>query len=228
MAIFDEPSREPLPQPTFEDAAYASRKGLVSMIPFVGGVGAELVGLLTSPVAQRRDAWLEDLERRLHDLEGRVDGFRFDDLGQNEQFVSATLQATQAALRTHQKEKLAALRNAVMNVAVAKAPSENLQVVFLNLVESFTPMHLEILRFFQHRETAALEELRRRGDLSDLVVRDLNDRGLIKDTRPYIARNRDAPESLVFYQWDVTNLGKQFLEFITSPEKNKNEWAVTP
>jgi hypothetical protein len=219
MAIFDEPSRESLPQPTFEDAAYAGRKGLLSMIPFVGGVGAELVGLLSSPVAQRRDAWLEDLARRLLDLEGRVDGFRFDDLGQNEQFVSATLQATQAALRTHQSEKLAALLNAVLNVALAVAPSEDLQLVFLNLVDSFTPTHLKILRFFQHRETTVLEGFRRQRDLSDQAVRDLEGRGLIKDTRPYIARNRDVPESLVTYQWDVTNLGKHFLEFITSPEK---------
>jgi hypothetical protein len=46
MAIFDEPSRDPLPQPTFEDVAHAGRKGLLSMIPLVGGVGSELVGLL--------------------------------------------------------------------------------------------------------------------------------------------------------------------------------------
>ena len=106
MPIFDEPSRQPLPQPTFEDVAHAGRKGLLSLIPFVGGVGSELLGLLSSPVAERRDDWFADLERRLRDLKGRVQGFRFDDLGQNQQFVSATLQATQAALRTHQAEKL--------------------------------------------------------------------------------------------------------------------------
>ena len=189
------------------------------MIPLVGGVGAELVGLLSSPVAQRRDAWLESLERRLHDLEGRVVGFRFDDLGQNEQFVSATLQATHAALRTHQAEKLEALRNAVMNVAVSRAPSEDLQLIFLNLVDSFTPAHLKILSLFQHPEITVREEFGRQRDLSDQVVRDLNDRGLINDTRPYAARNRDDSESLVYYKWDVTNLGKQFLEFITSPGK---------
>ena len=133
MAIFDERSREPLPQPTLEDVGHAARKGLVSMIPFVGGAGSELLGLLSSPLSQRRDDWWTDLERRLRDLEGRVDGFRFDDLEKNEQFVSATLQATQAALKTHQVEKLEALRNAVLNVAVGSAPSEDLQFVFLSL-----------------------------------------------------------------------------------------------
>jgi hypothetical protein len=37
------------------------------MIPFVGGVGSELLGLLSSPVAERRDDWFADLERRLRD-----------------------------------------------------------------------------------------------------------------------------------------------------------------
>ena len=113
MAILNEPSRESLPQPAFEDVAHAGRKGLVSMIPLVGGLGSELVGLLSSPVALRRDAWLEDLERRLRDLESKVAGFRLEDLAQNDQFVSATLVATQGALKTHQKEKLDAFKNAV-------------------------------------------------------------------------------------------------------------------
>jgi hypothetical protein len=154
-------------------------------------------------------------------MEGKIDGFRFDDLGKNEQFVSATLQATQAALRTHQSEKLAALQNAVVNAAVGKAPSDDLQLVFLSLVDSFTPTHLKILHLFQHPDAALREEFRRQRDLSDQVVRDLNDRGLINDTRPYAARNRDDPESLVFHRWDVTNLGKQFLAFIKSPEAEK-------
>jgi hypothetical protein len=190
------------------------------MVPF-GNVVSELWALLGPPVAQRRDDWLEDLARRLRDLEGKIDGFRFDDLGKNEQFVSATLQATQAALRTHQSEKLAALRNAVMNVAVGKAPLEDLQLVFLNLVDSFTPAHLKILDFFQHPDNTARDEFRRQRDLTDQVVRDLNDRGLINDTRPYAARNRDDSESLIYYQWDVTNLGNQFLAFVKLPEAAK-------
>ncbi len=63
MAIFDEPSRQPLPHPTFEDVKHSVGKGLASMIPFVGGAGSELIGLLSSPVAQRRDDWFEDLAR---------------------------------------------------------------------------------------------------------------------------------------------------------------------
>ena len=149
MAILNEPSRESLPQPAFEDVAHAGRKGLVSMIPLVGGLGSELVGLLSSPVALRRDAWLEDLERRLRDLESKVAGFRLEDLAQNDQFVSATLVATQGALKTHQKEKLDAFKNAVLNVALGKDANADRQGQFLALVDRFTAAHLTLLRFFQ-------------------------------------------------------------------------------
>ena len=149
MEIFDEPSREPLPQPNFEDVTHAGRKAFVSLIPVLGAAGSELVGLLSSPVALRRDAWWQDLERRLRDLESKVAGFRFEDLAQNDQFVSATLVATQGALKTHQREKLDAFKNAVLNVALGKDASADRQGQFLGLVDRFTADHLTLLRFFQ-------------------------------------------------------------------------------
>jgi hypothetical protein len=43
MTLFDEPSRKPLPQPTFEDVTHAAGKSLVGLIPLVGGAGYELI-----------------------------------------------------------------------------------------------------------------------------------------------------------------------------------------
>jgi hypothetical protein len=149
MSLFDEPSRHPLPRPGLEDVRFAAGKGLVSTIPLVGGAGSELIGLLSSPVAQRRDDWLEDLQRRLHWLEGTVEGFRFEDLGQNEQFVSASLRAIQAAVKTHRKEKLEALRNAVLNIALKREPNEDRQALFFALIERYEPIHMQILGFFK-------------------------------------------------------------------------------
>jgi hypothetical protein len=222
MAIFDEPSRKPLPQPTFEDVEHAGRKGLVSIIPFVGGLASELLGLLSSPVVQRRDDWFADLQLRLRELESRVEGFKLDDLENNEQFISATLQATQAAMRTHQSEKLEALKNAVVNVAIGQAPEKDLQLIFLNLVDNFTPTHLAVLRDFNAKDHPNRGLFRQQRDLTDQVVRDLHDRGLLRDTRPLAARGReDDPEALVIYDWEVTSLGKQFLSFIKPPEEGR-------
>ncbi len=155
MGLFDEPSKKQLPsEPTPQDHRYAVIKGALSSIPLIGGVLAEEMGLvLVTPLARRRDAWFEDVARRLREIEDRVADFRFEDLGDNEEFVSAMVQATQSALKTHSLEKLEALRNAVLNIALGNAPADDLQSIFLILVDSFTPIHLQLLRFFSASES---------------------------------------------------------------------------
>jgi hypothetical protein len=217
MGIFDEPSRQELPMPQLEDVRHATVKGLLAIVPGVGGAASELLGLLSSPIAQRRDDWFSDLARRLRDLESHVKGFHFEDLAKNDQVVSAIAYATHAALRTHQAEKLDALRNVVLNVASGNSLPEDLQLIFLNLVDTFTPKHLQVLSFFEHPDHAMREILRRQRDLTDLVVIELDNRGLLTDTRPYAARNRDTGDSLVISPWQLSSLGRQFLGFIKSP-----------
>ncbi len=228
MAIFDEPSRKPIPQPTFEDMEHAGRKGLASIIPFVGGTASELLGLLASPVARRRDDWLSDLQRRLQDLEGRVEGFRFDDLENNEQFVSATLQAMQAAVKTHQQEKLEALRNAVLNVAAGTAPDEYLESVFLQLVDSFTVYHLRLLALFntqtQVRIADAPEWLK--SGIGFQLAKELLDRGLL-ETRNHLTPDPHklivGKDGVYTFHAQLARLGNQFLSFITEPTVKRNE-----
>ena len=135
----------------------------------------------------------------------------------NEHFVSAMIQATQSATKTHRKEKLEALRNAVLNVALGHSPAGDLQAIFLNLVDSFTPVHLEVLRYFQHRNDFDLGRFRTERYVSDQATMDLLSRGLILDTRPYAARGRDSDEALVYYDWRVADLGKQFIDLISNP-----------
>jgi len=219
MGFFDEPSKQMLPSaPTLEDHRFAIIKGTLSSIPVLGGVFAEELGLvLVTPLTRRRDAWFEDIARRLRELEDRVADFSFEDLGNNEQFISAMIQATQSAIKTHAKEKLEALRNAVLNIALGHAPAEDLQAIFLNLVDSFTPVHLQLLRFFQHPNPVDGARFRAERWVSDQATMDLLSRGLILDTRPIAARNRDSGESLVTGKWPASNLGKQFLELVTNP-----------
>jgi hypothetical protein len=201
MDIFDEPSRKVLPKaPDLDEIRYRALKGVASLIPG----GGELFGLLTSPLARRRDDWMEDLERRLRDLEGHVKGFRFDDLGQDDQFVSATLQATQAALKTHQEEKLEALRNAVLNVASGKETDPDRQTVFIDLVARFTPFHLALLRFFQNPQ----------GYCDSKEVISPPDR----DNQPIFLLLHDCMPNLVAQTKSPTNLreaaGTQFLDIV--------------
>jgi hypothetical protein len=137
---------------------------------------------------------------------------------QDDAFFSAFAQATQAAIKTHQQEKLEALRNAVLNVAVGNAPSEDLQCIFLNLIDSFTSKHMQILSFFTDRNPVLPPRFQIQQDLTDQLVTELNSRGLIKDPRPNEARGKDSPIPLINCTWQVSALGKQFLDFIKAPE----------
>ena len=68
-----------------------------------------------------------------------------ESLKENPTFISVMLQASQAALRAHQEEKLTALRNSVLNAAAGVEIDEDLQAIFLNLIDTFTPWHLRVL-----------------------------------------------------------------------------------
>ena len=217
MAIFDEPSKGPLPQPGAKDVAHSIAKGVVSEIPMIGGPVSELLGLLISPIAERRDGWLTDLQRRLHELEAQKEGFCFSDLSKNERFVSAVLQATTAAARTHKKEKREALRNAVLNVATGDGLSEDVEALFLNFIDSFTTVHLKVLGLFAGRDPTIRAQLATARDLTDPVVLDLASHGLVIDPRPYVARGRESSNALVVDSWKLSRFGEQFVWFISIP-----------
>jgi hypothetical protein len=73
--------------------------------------------LFAPPLAKRRD----ELDRyaladRLHWPEEH--GVTVADLSRHEPFITAGLHASQVAMRTHQREQLEALRNAVTNAAL--------------------------------------------------------------------------------------------------------------
>lgn len=194
----------------------------VASIPFPFlGPGVSLIDFITAPSRSKRlTDWCEQLRVALNELHERVKGLTPEALAKNEAFISLVAHATQAALRTHRAEKREALLNAVMNAVAGTAPSEDMQLIFLNLVDTFTPTHLAVLRDFQTKDHPSRVQYRKQRDLTQVVC-DLRDRGLLRDARPLVAREMDAPEALVMYDWEITNLGKQFLEFIKLPNLEK-------
>jgi hypothetical protein len=210
-----------LPKRGAGDYVHTGAKAALSMIPIAGGAAAELFALvLAPPLERRRDTWLENLYQRLKQVEEQIAGFHFEDLQNNEVFVSAALQATQSALRTHQQRKLDALQNAVLNVALGKSLDEEKQVVFLGLIDALSVTHLELLKLFNDRSAYPMDcmaQLRERRGLTDPMVIDLDNRGLLNDPRPYVARNRESEDSLIIQDWTLRPLGKEFLSFIAAP-----------
>jgi hypothetical protein len=227
------------PRPSKEDVIYALTKSGVSQIPIVGASAAEILALVVAPPLQkRRDEWIESIGEGLKKLEETVEGFKIEELANNEKFITTVAHASQAAIRTHQKEKLKALRNAVLNAALPNSPEEDLQLMFLSFVDSLTPSHLIILSFFENPKewgekhgitypthylagspSAALEhafpEFRGKRELYDVFIKDLFSRSLMRTESIHTTTTATGMFAPL-----ITDLGKQFLKFITSPIEN--------
>jgi hypothetical protein len=118
------------------------------MIPFVGSPALEFFNALFGPpIEKRREEWAERVADGLRQLEaqGQV---KWEELQTNEPFLTVVMQASQAAQRNHQKEKLDALRNAVLNSALPSSPDDSIQQMFVHLVDRFTEWHIRVLRFY--------------------------------------------------------------------------------
>ena len=227
--------KKEIPEATGWDHAHLAVKAALSAVPIAGGPAAELfAAVIAPPLARRRDAWLQGLADGLAALEEKVDGFDPQTLVDNEAFISAAMEASQIALRTHQKEKLEALRNAVLNVAVGDRVDEEEQATFLGLIQEFTTWHLAILKTFQNPSGLAREKnlnmnavggpsavlesvvpaLRGRRDEYDPYVTDLHQRGLLGIDSLHVMMTSQG-----MYAKRTTARGDRFLAFIASPLK---------
>lgn len=229
----ENPNRK-LPQPTAGDDVHMLVRAALSAVPLTGGPAAELfAAAIVPPLARRRDEWFEGLAVAVKELERKVEGFKVESLSSNEAFISVVMQATALAVKTRQKEKLEALRNAVLNTALPSELDEDTRLMYLNLIDTLTPLHLRMLLLLKNPESwenvsgiatqpgaignvfhlieAAFPEMRGRLDLCKKAIRDLESDWLIGNSqiRPIAGGALDVPET--------TSIGKGFLAFIESP-----------
>lgn len=215
-----------VPKPTAGDKVHALTKAGLSMIPVVGGPAVELFqNLVQPPLERRRKEWMEQIGEKLLSLE--QNGLNLNDLQGNEQFMTAVMQASNAALRTHKAEKLAALRNAVINVASGQGPEETIQHLLLSFIDEFSEMHLRLLAFADTPRPPAgisagglghvLEDnipaLRGQRGLYDQLWKDLYLRGLINMESLHVMMTGNG-----LSQSRSTELGKALLKFISKPQ----------
>jgi hypothetical protein len=215
-----------VPMQSKGDVAHTLAKAGLSAIAIVGGPAVELFQhVIQPPLEKRRREWMAQVGEKLQELE--TNGLKLDGLQENEDFVSAVMHASQIALRTHQAAKLDALRNAIINVANGQAPNEALQNVFLNLVDSFTELHLRILKVFQAPSpppsmsmgglSMVLEqnipELSGNRELYDQLWKDLYSRGLVNTDGLHVTMTSNG-----LGQKRTTGIGDTFLTFIGEPK----------
>lgn len=174
------------------DHGHATVRSVLGTIPFAGQAAVEIFNaLLTPPIKKRRNQWMESVASAIEELQMR-DSTLVERLQQDETFQSILLQASWAAVRNHQVEKLAALRTAIQNAAV---DSNETQLLFVRYIDELTPTHLVVMSFFvTHQKDVA--HIASYTDLHacfvntsgndvekmffKLVCEDLNQRGLLR------------------------------------------------
>jgi hypothetical protein len=134
-----------------EDIYHLILKASASAIPVIGGPVSEIFNAVIAPsLERRREEWFELVGKDLAKIKKRVE--RLEKEGRAEKFVTVFIKSTQIALRTHQKEKLEALRASIYNVANEIDIEEDLTLMFLVLIEDLTPSHIPILKYFNSRQ----------------------------------------------------------------------------
>lgn len=123
---------------------------MIGAVPIVGTVGAEMFNrLIAPPLQKRQQEWMDDVATELRRL-AATNRLRLEDLPNNPAFVDAVMTASQAAIRTSQREKRDALRNAVLRSALPGAPDIDIQQIFLGLIDRLSVNHLRVLQLFQN------------------------------------------------------------------------------
>lgn len=225
-----------VPEESVADDVHRGVRAALSTIPFAGGTAVELFNrLLAPPIQRRRDAWLTDLAQRVTKLE-REDRIAVKDLQDNEEFASTFMRASQVAVRNHQKEKIEALRNAVLNVAVGCGPADAKREMFLALINELGVWHLRVLSllsdppgWFERNGkqmpkfaiSSSLHQIIKAGmpdlaadrDFLEIVMKDLDNRKLASATGLMTLMSAQGAT-----QKQTSDLGDEFIRFITAPK----------
>ena len=216
------------------DIVHLVVKAALSAVPIVGGPAVEFfAALVSAPLDSRRQEWMNQVTSRLNELS--THGLlKLDQLKDNPSFITMLLQATQAAIRNHQAEKLAALRNLVLNSALPGPPEEALEMMFLNFIDTCTDWHLTLLRFFDDPRkwaaahsvqfpnysatglsnilVVAFPELAVKRPFYELVWGDLRTRGLVEGDLN-VTMTADGA-----FRQHTTDIGRTLLKFISEPD----------
>jgi hypothetical protein len=172
------------------DKDYNATKALVSSVPAVGSLFASFFdSYIVPPATQRTYKFLEILVPELEELKSKIESVDFE----SPVFLTTFLHASQIARRTHQEQKLEALRNVVLNSSIPRALEDDVLAMFLNWIDGFTELHLSTLKHLHYLDRYAPEELHtyfpmleQNRAVYNQVLKDLADRGLISLREVYI------------------------------------------
>ena len=217
-----------------DDEKYSIKKALLTMIPLAGSAISEFFSYyVTPPLTDRQNKWIIFIYEGLQELKEKYENLNFENIFKDDKFFTTFLQASHIAIRSHQKEKLEALRSTILNDALPESPDEDLQLTFLDIVDSLSVSHLKVLLFNNNPKEyiekykiacSATIDIKLNESLNYhffgskkitpfgfQVGKDLNFYGLLNTGDVY------KGSAGIEYKSRTTKFGNQFVKFITSP-----------
>lgn len=178
------------------DKNYNLLKAGIGSIPSVGALILGVAeGYLVPPATKRLREFLETLVRGFEELKLKIDLVDFD----SPAFQTIFIHTCQIVTRTHQDQKLEALRNIVFNSAIPRPLEDDILAMFLNWIDVFTERHISTLKHLHYIETYTLEELQahfslleKNRSIYNKVLVDLAEQGLINLKESYITMEDDS------------------------------------
>jgi hypothetical protein len=119
---------ERFPHPDDGDTLRAAIEKGVELVPVAGPITTFITSRFWAPSASRRlEEWLKEFA---DDFDRHCEGCKATSLVNDEAFISASIQVARIVVGTHQAEKRRYLRNALINIALARGPDDFKQQFF--------------------------------------------------------------------------------------------------
>jgi len=139
------------------EARDKTAKMIAGLVP-MGSAAYELITTIVVPLHEKKkQEFINDLAIRLKRLEDQSQ-IDVEELAQNEEFNTIITKAILLAQQNHQKEKLEALRNIVLNSTEWLNKGEPIfdwSHKFLMIVDQISPLHILLLKTFRYPAKAA-------------------------------------------------------------------------
>lgn len=195
-----------------------------SIIPFGGTLLSCIIDEVKSKSMQKRqDEWMKTIEEKL-----RQCSIDIETIGDNENFTSAIIKATEIAAKTAEHEKKEYLANAVAN-SIDFSADESILMIYMELLEKYTVWHLQVLSHFVNPARGIergdeymggadsplyrrYPHMRERTDLVDKIVIDLQNEGMLSSGNYMHCTMTNSG----MYAKRTTKLGDDFIQFISS------------
>ena len=193
-----------------------------SVIPFAGTLLSCVIDEIKSKSMQKRqEEWMRIVEEKLEECV--ID---LDTIGDNENFTTTIIKATEIASKTAEREKKEYLANAVVS-SLAFTAEESILMIYMELLEKYTVWHLQIVQHFYNPELGIgrgneymgaadsplyrrYPHMKERTDLVDKIVTDLQNEGMLSNG----SYMHSSMTSNGIYAKRTTKLGDEFLQFV--------------